>query len=123
MAIREEILKRVWEYIADDEDLAWIDNVAAQPADNGPMGDFGEITRRMLAAGVSKQDIARFARINGYEAAFGTLYSIGSGVGDVSLRLQAFDDETDKSVDAKLGGLYESLLGSDPTGREMRPKR
>jgi hypothetical protein len=124
---REIILRDVWEYIADEDDLSWIDNVASQPADNRPMGDFGEITRRMLAAGISKRDIARFAKINGYEAAFGVLYKLegDNGTDDkeptIYWKLQAFDAVTDRPIEAGLGGLHESVLSADPTGREMGP--
>jgi hypothetical protein len=132
MTPREIILRDIWKYIADEDDLSWIDNVASQPANDGPMGDFGEITRRMLAAGISKHDIARFAKINGYEAAFGALYILDGGtLGDdevrdsegkeVSWRVQAFDFETDQPIDAGIRGLHESILSTDPTGREMRP--
>lgn len=124
---REIILRDVWGYIADEDDLSWIDNVASQPATSGPMGDFGEITRRMLTAGISKKDIARFAKINGYEAAFGTLYKLegDNGTDDeegtVYWKLQAFDADTDQPIEAGIGGLHESILSADPTGREMRP--
>ncbi|QDV29463.1 hypothetical protein Spb1_13690 [Planctopirus ephydatiae] len=96
MSELEDQLREIWEYIPDENDLSWIDRVASQPADTGPLGDFGTITRRMLAAGVSKLDIARFAKINAYEAAFGALFVAGNG-------------------------LHELLLSADPTGREMRP--
>ena len=89
-------IREVWQYIPDEDDLSWIDRVANQPETSDPLGDFGAITRRMLSAGISKLDIARFAKINAYEAAFGALY-----VAD--------------------NGLHESLLSADPTGREMRP--
>jgi len=89
-------LREIWGYIADEGDLSWIDRVAGQAEDSGPLGDYGAIIRRMLELGVSKIDIARFARINGYEAAFGALYIVGNG-------------------------WHESLLSADPTGREMRP--
>lgn len=92
----DDILREIWQYIRDEDDLTWIDRVANLPGDSKPLGDFGPITRRMLAAGISKRDIARFAKINAYEAAFGALFIAGDG-------------------------LHESLLSADPTGREMRP--
>jgi len=132
MKLREAILRDVWKYIADEEDLSWIDDVASRSADEGPMGDFAAIMRRILAAGISKQDIARFAKISGYEAAFGALYILDGGtLGDdeitdddgkeIGWRVQAFDYATDQPIDAGIRGLHESILSADPTGREMRP--
>ena len=96
MSELDDDLGEVWGYIADEVDLSWIDRVAAQEEDSGPLGDYGAIMRRLLESGVSKIDIARFAKINGYEAAFGALYLADNG-------------------------WHESLLSTDPTGREMRP--
>jgi hypothetical protein len=133
MKLRDAILRDVWKYIADEVDVSWVDNVAGQSADNGPLGDLPEIIRRMLSAGVSKQDIARFAKMNGYEAAFGALYILDGGtLGDdyeisdnagreIGWHVQAFDFETEQPIDAGIRGLHESILSADPTGREMRP--
>lgn len=133
MQLRDAILRDVWKYIADEDDLSWVDHVASQSGNDGPCGDLAAITRRMIAAGVSKQDIARFAKINGYEAAFGTMYVLDGGASgdggeisdndgkDISWRVQAFDFETDRPIDAGTRGLHESFLSGDPTGREMRP--
>jgi len=96
MSELDDDLREIWSYIADEEDLSWIDRVANQAEDSAPLGDYGAIMRRLLKLGVSKNDIARFAKINGYEAAFGALYVVDNG-------------------------WHESLLAADPTGREMRP--
>ena len=93
----EELISDIWGYIPDEDDLGWIDHVAEQPLDDSPLGDYGEIVRRMIKSGIAKSDIARFAKIVGYESAFGALFI------------------------ASEDGLHESLLQGDPTGREMRP--
>ena len=41
------------------------------------------------------------------------------GVRDLSWALFAIDDD---QLIAHIGGLHESVLETDPTGREMRPK-
>src|SRR3954470_5324816 len=131
MSPREIFLRGVWARIPSDEKTAWVQNVARIPRTNGPLGDYGEVIRRILAAGVSEQDIARLARIVSYEAVFRVLYYLGDpnaayeGFTDEQLKLywgglQAFDAATDSPV-GELAGLHESLLSADPTGREMRP--
>ena len=131
MTPRELFLRGVWALIPSDRQTAWVRRAAKAPATSGPLGDYGEVVRRMLAAGVSEQDIARFARIVGYETAFGLLSHLDDpsasfdGFGDDEPELywgglQAFDAETDAPVEP-LSGLHESLLSADPSGREMRP--
>ena len=131
MSPREIFLRGVWARIPSDQQTAWVRNIAQIPRTNGPLGDYGEVVRRMLAAGVSEQDIARFARLTSYEAVFGILYHLSDpnssyeGFTDDQPKLywgglQAFDGTTDSPV-GDLVGLYESLLSADPSGREMCP--
>jgi len=131
MSPRELFLRGLWARIPSDEETDWVRNVAKIPRTNAPLGDDGEIVRRMLAAGVSEQDVARFARIVSYEAVFRVLYYLGDpnaayeGFTDEQPKLywgglQAFDATTDSPA-GELSGLHESLLSADPTGREMRP--
>jgi hypothetical protein len=127
----EIFLRGVWTFVPDEEDTSWVKNVAQQPSNNGPLGDYGAIIRRMLQAGVSVQDIARLSRITGYETAHDILYHLddpnfsyeGFPEGEHRLfwRLEAFDDETEEPI-GPLIGLHESFLSMDPNGREMRPR-
>jgi hypothetical protein len=123
-------LRGVWTCIRDDRSPGWVRKIAELPRTNLPLGDFGEIVRRMLGAGVPERDIARFARIIGYETAFGMLYFLGDstaayegfppGEPDLEFNLRAVHGETEETV-AELSAMHESLLMADPNGREMRP--
>ena len=123
----DKFIEQVWEQIPDEENLTWLDNIATIKASNSPMGDYGDITRRMFAAGISKQDIARFAKCTAYETAFGIL-SVLDGDFDVDdedeaaffYQVRAIDEESEKSI-GTLESMHESLQSADPTGRDMRP--
>ncbi len=97
---QEGILRTIWESVVPSEDPDWVERVAALPVTSEPLGDYGEVVRSMLRAGVPATTIARLARIVGYEAVFGALYELDG--------------------EACPGG-HEMLLTLDPTGREMRP--
>ena len=131
MATETEVfLRGVWHsMIPRTDDLAWIERVASLPATDEPLGDLGPIVRRMLDAGVSPEDIARFARITGYETAFGICYhlddphasyeDVHDGEDELTWGLFLIDDVGEPTM--PLVGLHESILTMDPSGREMCP--
>lgn len=107
---RKRLLETLWSGSISGTDSEWVDRVAELEQKDEPLGDYGPIVRRMLDAGVQRNDIARFARIVGYEAVFGCLYDLDeAGISEVPGHFA--------------GGLYESLLSADPTGTEMRPPK
>lgn len=126
-------LRGIWAgVIRGDDDPSWVDRVAARPATDQPLGDFGPIIGRMLEAGISATDIARFAKIIGYETAFGFCYHLT----DPNASYEGFDDDAEDiawclfeiDVDSEepvrpIIGLHEEILGLDPSGNEMRPAR
>lgn len=124
----EELFVRgLWSGVIPSHDPSWVGRVAAQEPDERPLGDQSAIVRRMLDAGVTERDIARFARIVGYEVAFGCCYHLDDPAGadadlddDVAWGLFRIDPETDEPREP-MTGIYELLLGADPTGTEMRP--
>ncbi len=123
-------LRGIWKIIPDETNLKAIDHLAKLPRTDRPCGDYGEIIRKMLEAGIPAADIARLRTIVGYETAFGMLYHMSDPVAsyegfppgepDLCWKLEALDGKTEKPVEG-LGGAYESLLSRDPSGREMRP--
>ncbi|MCC6435002.1 MAG: hypothetical protein IT196_08245 [Acidimicrobiales bacterium] len=129
----EVFLRGVWRRIIPCvDDLSWVQRIAALPAEDEPLGDRGPIIRKMLDAGISEAEIARFAQIIGYETAFGLCCHLEDPIasyegiptdGDVVVPWGLFliDPETGEPC-APLGGLHESMLSMDPSGREMRPQ-
>jgi hypothetical protein len=83
----------------------------------------------MLAAGASREDIAEIVRVMQWELLFALTYLL-SDSGKVQypskklprVRWALFEvDENDEPLHT-IPGLHESVLGTDPSGREMRPK-
>lgn len=60
--------------VPSEDDVSWLRRVAAWPLTREPLGDYGVLVKRMLECGVSEYEIARFAKIVGYETAFNIAY-------------------------------------------------
>jgi hypothetical protein len=103
---QEEFLREVWQQIINPSIRElWIDNViaAAKKNPDAPFADLGPALERMLEKGVSRRDLSLVMRFASYEAAFGLMYMLDDpGVDDMT-------------------GLHESLLTSDPSGKDGRP--
>jgi hypothetical protein len=86
----------------------------------------------MLDAGITAREIARLAKLIGYETAFGIMYLLEDSHASYEgfppepeqlwWRLFLIDPESEEPGEA-LRAFHESLLSMDPSGREMRPKR
>ncbi len=131
MTPEQVFVRSVWMNVPSEDDVSWVKRVAALPATDGPLGDYGALVRRMLESGLSEYEIARFAKIVGYETAFGIAYLLEdpaagfaatSNPEDVSWRLYRIDSATEQPVEPVVGP-HELMLSMDPSGREMRPKR
>src|SRR5262245_30510737 len=130
MDASQVFLRGAWTVVPSEEDIGWVDRAAAQPLANEPLGDYGSILREMISKGVSKYSIARFAKIVGYETAFGLLYHLEDSnasyegfdvdAKDLSWGLYLQDDSYQPTE--QLSGLHETILSLDPSGREMRPR-
>ena len=58
----------------------------------GGIVDYGSLVRKMLSAGISSAEIARFAKIVGYQVAFRICYHLG----DPNVSYESFDDTVRK---------------------------
>ncbi|MDB3936368.1 hypothetical protein N9383_06585, partial [Granulosicoccus sp.] len=126
-------LRGVWTCIPDEENTDWVEHIANLPVTNSSVNDYGTIIREMLDKGVSEQTIARFAKIVGYETAFGICYHLGDpnasyeGFPEEEKRiawgLTTFDDETEEelAMENQITCPHEQLMSMDPCGRWMRP--
>lgn len=105
--------------------LKAVEEAAGRP--NGLFADAGLAMARMLDRGVSFTDIASVARLVAYSTAFGVLQHIDEGCDEA-----VSDDapgwclvETSakgRPTGREIGGLHESILMMDPSGREGRPR-
>ena len=130
-------LREATRYMASTRDFGWIDNqlAFAERDPTGPMAGGGLAIASMLAKGVEKAEIAELVRATQAAAIFDLCYQLSGGdfdVRDQELAEQAglgplgwalvTVDEKEEPGDMIIAGLHESVLASDPEGREMRPR-
>jgi hypothetical protein len=121
-------LRQAWKRVLDETDHSWIQDRSdmASKRPGSPCSGIGPALQSLLAKGVSQQDITDVVRVMQYELLFGLCYLMDDPgleeeeVQDVSWGLVQFDDAG--KVVGEIGGLHESVLETDPTGREMRPR-
>jgi len=121
-------LKGAWERIAPDDDTIWIDNMLRNvpPDSTAPYAGAAHSIRRMLKSGVSKSVIAELVRSTQAEFLFGLCCmmddpgSVDGNDGHVDWAFVELD--SDGNYGRTINGLHESVLETDPTGRELRPK-
>jgi hypothetical protein len=122
-------LRQAWSTILDEDNIKWIEGEIQNTEKNpsGPYAGVGSALKHAIAKGVSPQDLTDIAR--GIQAQM--LFQICYLLDDPSFsepELQDFSwglfevDEEDNPIQPRIGGLHESVLETDPTGREMRPR-
>lgn len=124
-------IRSVWFNVRSEEDSSWVQEVSRRPLKPGEcLGDFGALVKRMLDCGLTEYEIARFAKIVGYDTAAGIMYLLDDpSSGFLELRnpenikwtLYRTDPQTEAPIEA-LTALHEYMLEFDPSGREMRPR-
>jgi hypothetical protein len=123
-------LKQAWRNIVCESDTDWMQRCIqrAQKNPDEPYAGVGHALRRCLDQGVSAQDLNDIVRGMQAELLFGFCYLLD----DPSFNEEEFSDlewglfeiNTDGApVPPRIGGLHESVLQTDPTGREMRPRQ
>lgn len=130
MTNEEIFLRGVWKYIPDEEETEWIERCSKEEMSSKPLGDLGVILREMIDKGITPKTIARLMKINAFQTAFGIMYHLGDpdasyeGFAEdcerISWGLFTIDKETHLPIEP-IGGLHESILSLDPSGRGMRP--
>lgn len=121
-------LKGCWDNIVPDDDANWIDNIIDNTPEDShePFAGTAHALRRLLAIGANRADIS--AVVRGMQAEF--LHSLcyqlddpGAVAGNQYVRwaLMELDDQAGLPK-REINGLHESVLETDPTGREMRPR-
>jgi hypothetical protein len=125
-------LRQAWKLVINEDDRKWISERRHINSDE-PAGDIGPAITRILAAGVDENDLTRVVRIMQWELLFRLCYLlddpdylrddreiIEKEAGDIVWCLFQVDDNGYPI--AVVDGLHESVLETEPTGREMRPK-
>jgi hypothetical protein len=122
-------LRQAWALIVSDSDHDWMDreieNATKNP--NAPFSGVGAALRSLLDSGANRQDLTDVIRGKQAELLFGLCYLLEDpaltedAVQHVGWRLVE-TDEVDQPTQRPITGLQESVLETDPTGREMRPR-
>lgn len=121
------VLKGGWQAVVDDDDTSWIDRLVEQtPIDSDrPYDGAAHAIRRMLDAGVDRNDINQLVRNKQASVLFSVFYLLSDPSmvdGNTYQHWGLFEVDEGGQPLRPIGMLHESVLGTDPTGREMRPR-
>ncbi len=121
-------LRQAWRKIIDEGDVSWIDREIseAEKRPNTPFSGTGVALQRLLEQGAERKDVSDVVR--GMQADL--LFSLCSLLDDPGALEEEVKDISwclvqvteDGHVVAPIRALHESVLETDPTGREMRPR-
>jgi hypothetical protein len=125
---RYVFLRQAWLQIIDENDSSWMEAEirAAQAHPNAPFAGVGHALSRLNELGADARDINDVVRGKQAELLF-ALCSLLDDPGDLPDEVQGMSwslvqiDEGGKLI-APIQALHESVLDTDPSGREMRPK-
>ena len=122
-------LREAWRLVVPEDDSAWIKSdlqVAEEEPDESYAGA-GLAIASLRAKGATDEELTDLVRAKQAELLFGFCYLLADpnlkaseGVAEVGWML--VERRPDGSLGAAIDCLHESVLESDPTGREMRPR-
>jgi hypothetical protein len=124
-------LRQAWKNIIADGDTSWIKPLIQESERHPrePGAGAGAALKRMVAAGASREDIAEIVRVMQWQVLAGLAYQLADpGVVDYPtedlprVNWALFELDEDGEPLEPIDGLHESVLDTDPSGREMRPK-
>ena len=120
-------LRQAWSHVLKEGDIAWIDDTVdrARANPSEPFAGVGLALSELLERGVDRKVIVDLVR--GLQA--GMLFSMcellddpGDLPEEVSeMQWALFEVDTSGMPIGSIDSLHESVLETDPTGREMRP--
>jgi len=123
---RFAFLREAWKLVIQDRDCSWIDDeIDVSP--KLPGGEVAPALRRLIESGTSKEDLSTVVRVMQWKVLQG-LCELLDGVSEPETGLEEIVwklvqvDRENRPI-APLSGLHESVLETEPTGREMRAKQ
>ena len=130
---RYVFLKQAWAQVVDELDDSWIDRLidAARRFPTSPFSSQGHAIERMLASGVERSDVVDLVRCSQGEMISRLCYllddpsldaEVEERIGSVGWALVTTNNDFEATSEV-IGGLHESVLDTDPSGLEMRPRR
>lgn len=126
--VRFLFLREAWRRVIAEDDPSWIEREIAQAErePDAPFAGVGRALHRLRMLGASDTDLTDLARGTQAELLFVLCELIDDAFVDdpaadgISWTLVEVGE--DGEVLGAVGGLHESVLETDPTGREMRPR-
>lgn len=121
-------LRQAWRSIIPDGDTSWIEReVRSSKQDPAmPGAGLGMALARLLHAGAEPRDVAEVARAVQWQLLHSICYQLSDPSIDEKelqhVRWGLFEVDDEGKIGRPIEGLHESVLETDPTGREMRPK-
>lgn len=121
-------LRQAWQNIVPEDDSGWIDAEISH-AENHPSEPYagaGLALARLRSKGATDEELTDLVRAMQAQLLFSLCYlledpgDVEDAVSDITWAFIQIDDQG--AVMNTIGGLHESVLGTDPTGREMRPR-
>lgn len=120
-------LRQAWQHVVDEDDTQWIDRVVSQALEHPtePYSGAGLALASLRAKGATDLELTELVRAMQAELLFSVCYllqdpgDVEDDVSDIEWALVQVD--ANGNVLATIDGLHESVLETDPTGREMRP--
>jgi hypothetical protein len=121
-------LRQAWREIVQEDDTSWIDASIdrAKTHPDEPYAGVGHALKKLRERGATNEEITDVVRGMQAQLLFSICYlledpgDVEPEAGDVGWVLAQVDQEG--NVLDTIGGLHESVLETDPTGREMRPR-
>ena len=119
-------LRQAWRNVLRPADTGWIDE-ALKGDPSGPGGGIVRSLKNVETAGVTREDLTEIVRVKQWELLFQFCYLLDSprieeaDADDISWGL--FQIGEDGVPGQHINGLHQSVLETDPTGREMRPSQ
>jgi hypothetical protein len=121
-------LREAWKLIVPDDNYDWMaaEIKRAETSPNDPYSGVGLALKQCLERGIDKEALNEIVR--GKQAEF--LFALCYMLEDPNLPEKEvknlcwglFETDEEGNPVGPIGGLHESVLETDPTGREMRPK-
>jgi hypothetical protein len=121
-------LRQAWRSVVPEHDPSWIASDIAQATrfPNTPYGGAGRALARLRQLGASDSDLTDLVRAKQAELLFSLCHLLAGpslsepDVDDVAWALVQIDQ--DGNILGEISALHESVLETDPSGREARPR-
>jgi hypothetical protein len=125
---RYVFLRQAWRNVVSEDDPTWITKAidAALARPNEPYAGVGHALAKLRKRGATDQELTDLVRGMQAELLFSFCYlledpgELEPDVSHIAWALAQVDDAG--NVLGGIAGLHESVLETDPTGREMRPR-